>query len=153
MTETELHLVKTQTNFIVTTVNYLMHTIHQWMVTIFSYFKFQYPKLNVEKWWKFEWVRIKVILVQVAQKSICTKLDLVISFSVLNSFWWTKNLIIGNKCGYKFIWCTWSFNWLQLITTDLWTVLKDFWNEAISNQNIPKFEHPQPKKQTGLWSD
>jgi len=39
----------------------------------------------------------------------------------------------------------WLFNWLQLISTSLWTVLNDFWNDATSNQNNPKFGQPQPK--------
>ena len=35
------------------------------------------------------------------KKSIFTKMDLVISFSVLNRFWWTKDPIEGNKRGHK----------------------------------------------------
>jgi len=31
----------------------------------------------------------------------------------------------------------WQFNWLRLISTGLWTVLNDFWNEATGNQNNP----------------
>ena len=39
----------------------------------------------------------------------------------------------------------WPFNWLQLISTSLWTVLNEFWNEATSNQNNPKFGQLQLK--------
>jgi len=39
----------------------------------------------------------------------------------------------------------WPFNQLQPISTGLWTVLNDFWNEATGNQNNPKFGQPQPK--------
>jgi len=35
------------------------------------------------------------------KKSIYTKMDLIISFSILNRFWWTKDQIEGNKCRYK----------------------------------------------------
>ena len=35
------------------------------------------------------------------KKSIYTKIDLIISFSILNHFWWTKDQIEGNKCHYK----------------------------------------------------
>ena len=64
-------------------------------------------EISISKSWmnqndeKFKWVKIKVILVQVTQKSICTKMELVISYSVLNRFWWTKDPIKSNKRGYK----------------------------------------------------
>ena len=35
------------------------------------------------------------------KKSIYTKMDLVVYFSVLDLFLWTKNPIKGNKPGYK----------------------------------------------------
>ena len=38
-----------------------------------------------------------------------------------------------------------TFNRLQPISTSLWMVLNDFWNEATGNQNNPKFGQPQPK--------
>jgi len=39
----------------------------------------------------------------------------------------------------------WPFNRLQPISTSLWTVLNDFWNEATGNQNNPKFGQLQLK--------
>jgi len=39
----------------------------------------------------------------------------------------------------------WLFNQLQLISTSLWMVLNDFWNEATSNWNNPKFGQLQLK--------
>jgi len=39
----------------------------------------------------------------------------------------------------------WLFNHLQSISTGLWIVLNDFWNEATGNWNNPKFGWPQPK--------
>jgi len=39
----------------------------------------------------------------------------------------------------------WPFNQLQPISTSLWMVLNDFWNEATGNQNNPKFGQPQLK--------
>ena len=73
-------------------------------------------------------------------------MDLPISFLVLNSFWWTKHLTKGNKCGYKVMQHMWAVNKVQLIATGLWTILKDIWIEATSNQNNHKFGQPQLKK-------
>jgi len=69
------------------------------MVSIFAYLKFPYPKIEWSKVIKI-WVKYnQVILVWVAQKSSYTKMDLVISFSILNL--WTKDQIKGNNNGYK----------------------------------------------------
>ena len=46
-------------------------------------------------------VELKSFWYKLHKKSICPKMDLIISFSILNSFWWTKDQIEGNKCCYK----------------------------------------------------
>jgi hypothetical protein len=35
------------------------------------------------------------------ERNNCTKMYLVISFSILDRFWWTKGQIKGNNRGYK----------------------------------------------------
>jgi len=48
------------------------------------------------------WVlELKSFLYKLHKKSICPKMDLIISFSILNRFWWTKDQIEGNKCRYR----------------------------------------------------
>jgi len=46
-------------------------------------------------------LELKSFWYKLRKKSICTKMDLIISFSILNRFWWTKDQIEGNKCCYK----------------------------------------------------
>jgi len=46
-------------------------------------------------------LELKSFWYKLHKKGICTKMDLFISFSILNRFWWTKDQIEGNKCRYK----------------------------------------------------
>jgi len=46
-------------------------------------------------------LELKSFWYKLHKKSICPKIDLIISFSILNCFWWTKDQIEGNKCRYK----------------------------------------------------
>jgi len=46
-------------------------------------------------------LELKSFWYKLHKKSICPKMDLIISFSILNHFWWTKDQIECNKCRYK----------------------------------------------------
>jgi len=46
-------------------------------------------------------LELKLFWYKLLKKGIYTKMDLIISFSTLNHFWWTKDQIEGNKCCYK----------------------------------------------------
>jgi len=46
-------------------------------------------------------LELKSFWYKLHKKSICPKMDLIISFSILNHFWWTKDQIEDNKCCYK----------------------------------------------------
>jgi len=48
-------------------------------------------------------LELKSFVYKLHKKSIYTKMDFIISFSILNHFWWTKDQIEGNKCRYKAI--------------------------------------------------
>ena len=42
-------------------------------------------------------LELKSFWYKLHKKSICPKMDLIISFSILNCFWWTKDQIFWNE--------------------------------------------------------
>jgi len=46
-------------------------------------------------------LKLKSFWYKLHKKIICTKMDLILSFSIPNHFWWTKDQIEGNKWRYK----------------------------------------------------
>ena len=82
MTETELHLIKTQAKCNVTTVNYLMIDGEHICILKVSISKNRMKK-NDEDLSELE---LKSFWYKLHKKSICPKMNLIISFSILNCF-------------------------------------------------------------------